>query len=147
MSVRSLIPDFASLEIPMDAWNAPYWEAAADRRLVMPRCCACGTFRWPAGPFCPNCHAQPVEWREPGAARIFSFTVLPVPGPEGEAPRPRIPVLAEFDDAPGVRLVSVLIDAEPETVAVGAALDADWLPAANAKVAVFRLAHLKENDR
>lgn len=145
MTARSIIPDFSGLEIPTDAWSAPFWEAAADRRLVMPRCRACGTFRWPAGPFCPKCHAQPVDWRPPGVARIYSYTVLPAPGPDGEPPRARIPVLAEFDDAPGVRLVSVLIDAPVEAVAVGARLDVDWLPAANAKAPVFRLATLEEN--
>lgn len=147
MTERSIVPDFSALEAPMDAWSAPFWEAAADGRLVMPQCCACGTFRWPAGPFCPKCHAQPVEWRAPGVARIYSYTVLPAPGPEGEAPRARIPVLAEFDDAPGVRLVSVLIDAAVEAVAIGAPLDIAWLPVANAKVAAFRLANSEENDR
>jgi hypothetical protein len=64
-----------------------------------------------------------------------------VPGVnEAAPPQWRIPVLAEFADAPGVRLVSVLVDADPEAVAIGAPLVPDWLPAANATVPVFRLA-------
>ncbi|CAN7516253.1 zinc ribbon domain-containing protein [Phenylobacterium sp. LjRoot219] len=145
MTARSITPDFSALEIPTDVWSAPFWEAAAEGRLAMPRCSACGTFRWPVGPFCPNCHAQPVAWRPPGAARIYSYTVLPAPGLEGDPSRARIPVLAEFDDAPGVRLVTVLIDTPVTAVSIGARLQVDWLPAANATVPVFRLANPEEN--
>jgi uncharacterized OB-fold protein len=139
MSERSLTPDFAQLDVAMDAWSRPFWDAGAEARLVMPKCGACGTFRWPAGPFCPKCRSQAVEWVPPGAASLYSFTVLPVPGAEGEPVRRRVPALAVFADAPGVRLVSVLVDAPLEDVAIDAAIAVDWLPAANAQVPVFRL--------
>lgn len=136
----SITPDFAALDVPMDVHSAPFWQGTADHRLSFPSCTACGTFRWPAGPFCPKCHAQPVVWKPAGAASVYSFTILPVRGADESAPpQHRIPVLAEFADAPGVRLVSVLIDADPAAVAIGAPLTPDWLPAANATVPVFRL--------
>lgn len=125
-----MTPDFTELDVPMDVHSEPFWQGTAEQRLTFPRCTTCGTFRWPAGPFCPSCHAQPVEWVPAGAASVYSFTVLP---------QGRIPVLAEFADAPGVRLVTVLIDADPEHVAIGVPLVADWLPAANATIPVFRL--------
>jgi uncharacterized OB-fold protein len=140
MSNLSLSPDLSALEIPMDAWSQPFWDAAAARKLLMPRCGACGTFRWPAGPFCPECSSQEVEWVPPGQGRIFSFTILAMRGQSEDAPpRFRIPALVEFDDAPGVRLVSSLIDAPAEAVAIGALVSLDWLTAANATVPVFRL--------
>jgi uncharacterized protein len=141
MSARSICPDYSTLDIPMDAWSEPFWQAGAEGRMVMPRCCACGTFRWPAGPFCPECHTQPVDWVAPGEARIFSFTILPVPGETREAPPQfRVPVLAEFAAAPGVRLVSVLVDAPLDAIQLGAPLDIAWRPASNGQVPVFRLA-------
>src|SRR3954470_14247627 len=106
MSEISITPDYSALEIPMDAWTEPFWAAGAEGRLLMPRCGECGTFRWPAGPFCPSCRSQAVEWVPPGQARIYSYIVLAVPAGEGEPPRRRIPALVAFDDAPGVRLVS-----------------------------------------
>jgi uncharacterized OB-fold protein len=137
----SITPDLSALEIPMDAWSQPFWDAAAARRLVMPRCAACGTFRWPAGPFCPQCHTQALDWVAPGQGRIYSFTILPVRGEtEGAAPQCRVPALVEFADAPGVRLVSSLIGAPAEKISIGAAVEIDWLAAANATVPVFRLA-------
>jgi uncharacterized OB-fold protein len=141
MDTLSLTPDLSTLDIPWDAWSKPFWDAAAERTLLMPRCGDCGTFRWPAGPFCPNCRSQAVEWTAPGRGRIYSFTVLPVRGAQPDAaPQVRIPALVEFDDAPGVRLVSALIEAPVERVAIGAPVEVDWIPAANAAVPVFRLA-------
>jgi uncharacterized OB-fold protein len=140
MSALSICPDYSSLEVPSDSWSAPFWKAAAEGKLLMPRCTKCGTFRWPAGPFCHECHSQPVEWVPPGRGRIYSFTILPVPGPDKEAPpQIRIPALVEFDDAPGVRLVSVLVDASPKDVAISAPVEIEWRPAANATVPIFKL--------
>lgn len=140
MSARSICPDFSSLEVPVDAWSQPFWDAGKAGKLLLPRCVACHTFRWPAGPFCPQCHSQPVEWLSPGQGHIYSFTVLPSRAESADAPlQVRIPALVEFDAAPGVRLVSSLVDAPIDQVAIGLAVEVDWVPAANAHVPVFRL--------
>ncbi len=141
MTQRSITPDFSAFEVPIDVWSEPFWEGGKTGEVRMPRCVHCATFRWPAGPFCPKCRTQPVEWVQPGQARIYSFTILPVRGADpGEAPGARIPALVSFDEAPGVRLVSVLVDAEPASVAIGAPIAITWHPAANAVVPVFTLA-------
>lgn len=139
MADHSVVPDYSNLEIPMDVWSEPFWAAGAEDRVIMPKCGDCGTFRWPAGPFCANCQSQAVEWVPAGQARIYSYTVLPVPMGEGVPPRQRIPTLVEFDDAPGVRLVSALVDAPLDKVEIGAPVEVHWCPAANALVPVFRL--------
>ena len=55
----------------------PFWQAAAEHRLVVPRCTRCGTFRLPPSPFCFHCRAQEVEWIDhDGAGEIYSFTVI-----------------------------------------------------------------------
>lgn len=137
---RSITPDFVQLQIPMDAWSEPYWQAVGEHRLQFPRCGACGTFRWPAGPFCFQCRSQEVEWVQAGQGRIYSYTVLPVPSADKHAaPQFRTPVVVEFEGIPGVRLVSVLVDAPVGAIAIGAAVEPVWLPAANATVPAFRL--------
>lgn len=142
MTGLSTCPDFSSLDIAMDVWSEPFWQAGSEGRVAMPRCISCGTFRWPAGPFCPECHTQPVEWVAAGQARIYSFTILPVPGPDKDSPGScRIPAVVEFGDAPGVRLVSVLVDADPAALAIGDRVAIDWLKAANGLVPVFRQEH------
>lgn len=132
----SIMPDFAALEIARDVWSEPFWQWGEQGEVRMPACLSCGTFRWPAGPFCPECRTQPVEWKPAGQARIYTFTVLPIPR---EAGKVRMPTLVEFDDAPGVRLVSVLADADPEAVAIGMPVTAHWVTASNGKVPVFRM--------
>ena len=137
---RSLTPDLAQLVVAMDAWSEPYWQAASEHRLQFPRCDACGTFRWPAGPFCYKCRSQAVEWAAAGQGRIYSYTVLPAMGPDKDAPPQwRVPVVVEFEGIPDVRLVSVLVDAPLAEIAIGGALVPHWLPAENATVPVFRL--------
>jgi uncharacterized protein len=139
MSNRSITPDYSNLEIPMDVWSEPFWAAGTEGRLIMPRCGDCGTFRWPAGPFCAKCQSQAVEWVPPGQARIYSYTILPVPMGEAVEPGRRIPTLVAFDDAPGVRLVSALVDAALDKVAIDAPVEVHWQAASNAAVPVFRL--------
>lgn len=141
MTRISLCPDHSALEVAMDQWSEPFWRAGENGKLIMPHCTACGTFRWPPRAFCPECRASDVTWADPGKPSIYSFTVLPVPGADKNAPPQwRVPVVVEFDSAPAVRLVSVLIDAPIDQVAIGQSLAVEWHSAANTKVPVFRLA-------
>ena len=120
MATISTSPAIAELEIPMDAWTRPFWEAARERRLVMPRCGQCATWRWPPGPFCPCCQSQSVEWIEAGEGRIYSFTIVR----DGEDVH--IPALVEFPRAGGVRLLAAIVGAKPASVAIGAAVNLNW---------------------
>ena len=138
MSSKSICPDYSTLEIAMDAWSEPFWQAGAEGRVVMQKCSHCATFRWPATGFCPKCHEQGMEWVPPGQARIYSFTIVPVPGVDKEAaPGWRIPAVVEFDEAPGVRLVSLLAGADPQAVAIGDPVSLSWRAAANGVVPIF----------
>lgn len=47
-----------------DAMTAPFWTAAAQRKLVVQACPACGYLRWPPGPLCPECQAEGGTWTE-----------------------------------------------------------------------------------
>ena len=40
-----------------DELSAPYWAAAADHQLKLPRCSRCGEFSMPPDITCPSCHA------------------------------------------------------------------------------------------
>jgi uncharacterized OB-fold protein len=140
MDALSITPDVSTFEVPWDAWSKPFWDATAEHRLLAPRCADCGTFRWPAGPFCPACRSQQVEWTPTGPGRIYSFTVLPV-RKEGEetASQFRVPALIEFDAAPGVRLVASVVETPADKLAIGALVEVAWIAAANATVPVFRI--------
>lgn len=54
----------------------PYWAAAAEGRLVMPHCRACGRLFFPVGPVCPKCLSPDLGWREmSGRGTVSSFVV------------------------------------------------------------------------
>jgi uncharacterized OB-fold protein len=98
----------------------PFWDAAAAGRLVFPRCGACGAFCWYPRPSCPECCGGDFAWTEIGGkARLFSWSVVRrALHPPLKAIAPYIPVILEFDAAPGVRLVSRWIG-DPDSLRMG----------------------------
>jgi uncharacterized protein len=139
MPPTCIAPDVAQLEIVMDSWTEPFWRAAADEQLVVPRCGECGHFRWPPGPFCPECQSQETRWVSPGLGRIYSFTIVNAAASAG-APAYHVPVLVQFAEAGGLILLGSLVGAELDTICINAEVSTHWSPAANTKVPVFRLA-------
>ena len=139
MPLTSTSPDLSALEIPMDQWTSPFWAGAKEGRLVFPQCGDCGHFRWPAGPFCPRCHSQAVNWRDGGEGRVYSFSAVRTAETATAAASLHLPALIEFPQAGGVRLLAAVIDAVPEGVEIGAPVMPIFMKAANASVPAFRL--------
>jgi uncharacterized OB-fold protein len=140
MSHITTAPNLSSLEIPMDAWTQPFWDATAQKRLLVPRCSQCTRFRWPPGPFCPHCQSQSIEWTEPGDARVYSFTIIQEQRVEGAEPSYRVPALIEFPAADGIRILAAIVDTPLTAIRIGSAVKVSWSQAANATVPVFRVA-------
>ncbi len=87
--------------------TAPFWAAAREHRLVLPRCVECRRWRHPQAPGCP-CGAAETEW-EPasGRARLVSYTVVRrAAHPALATELPYTLLLVELDEGP--RLVSGL---------------------------------------
>lgn len=101
----------------------PFWDAAAQGRLVGAKCTNCGTFRLPPVPFCFVCRHQEIEWTDlPGTGRIYSFTVVRHPlAPELSASVPYVSGVVEIDgtQGAGARMIANIIDVDVDTVAVG----------------------------
>jgi uncharacterized OB-fold protein len=132
-------PDISSLEIPIDAWTQPFWDATARHELSLPACADCGRFRWPPGPFCPHCHSQRTHWLPAGPGRIYSFTIIRPAGMEAAtAPLIHVPALVEFPEAGGIRLLAAIVDTPLAAIRIGEPLQVGWSQAANATVPVFR---------
>lgn len=54
----------------------PYWEGAAEGRLMIQRCTDCGTLRHYPRYICDNCHSFETEWVATGGrGRVHSWTV------------------------------------------------------------------------
>lgn len=98
----------------------PFWSAVGRNELVFPRCRECGRWHWYPGPGCRCGHDEEFEWHPVRAEGvIFSFTrVERAFLPSGSDP-PYTVVLVEFDDAPGLRLVTNLVGDGADAPAIG----------------------------
>lgn len=127
------------IRITTDPSTEPFWTAAKEGRLEVPRCGRCATFRMPPTPFCPECQSTEMDWVTlTGRATVFSFTV--VHGFPGLPDITLVPVVVDLDGAPGARLITNVVDVDPADVAIGMALEVDFLPIADGwSLPIFRV--------
>jgi uncharacterized OB-fold protein len=118
----------------------PYWDAAREHRLVIPRCLACGTFRFPPTAFCWNCRSQDVEWVEhDGLGELYSFTVMR----HGVIPAvtevlPIVIGVVALPGTDGCRVIADIIGCAVEEVHIGMPLALDWYDVPDGSVPCFR---------
>jgi hypothetical protein len=109
---------------PVDRTNAGFWRAAAEGRLDVQRCTACGAHRHPPTEGCYRCRSLDWEWDTlPGTGRIFTYTwVVQALHPAIESAAPYNVTVVEVDGTEGeaVRLVTNVVDATEDTLRVGA---------------------------
>jgi uncharacterized OB-fold protein len=97
----------------------PFWDACRRRELVVQRCTACGAFRHPPSPVCWRCRRFEHEWvRSTGRGAVFSHAVVHRAF-GADVAVPYVVALVTLDDAPGVRLVTNLVDVAPDDVRIG----------------------------
>jgi uncharacterized OB-fold protein len=121
------MPDFMA-ELAPDVWTEPFWQAASEHRLVAPRCTNCGEFRMPPVPFCHRCRHQEIEWVDlSGRGTVFTFVITRrALIPELQDAVPNVVAVVDLDGAPGCRLVSNLLQIDPDAVEIGMAVVIAW---------------------
>ncbi|MFD3718743.1 Zn-ribbon domain-containing OB-fold protein [Streptomyces sp. NPDC058674] len=136
------LPVSARYDLPeAEDFTRPYWDAAAEGRLLVRRCAACGRAHHYPREFCPFCWAgeEQVAWEAAsGAATLYTWSVvhrndLPPFGC-------RVPYTAAVVDlAEGPRMMTEVVDCEAADLAVGMPLAVTFREAeAGVAVAVFR---------
>lgn len=104
-----------------DTDSEPYWNAAAEGRLVIQRCDACGRHQAYPRLLCIACGALHPTWVEvSGAGTVYSYTVnhrAAAPWAKSLVPY----IVALIDLAEGPRLMAN-IDADPSEMQVGMAV-------------------------
>lgn len=106
--------------------DAPFWDAANERRLVIRCCHSCGRHHHPPLPMCPTCQSTDLGWNEAaGAGRLYSFTTVHHAGhPATLHALPYTVALVELDDCDGVRVIGTLLDGSPTEI--GTRMELDW---------------------
>jgi uncharacterized OB-fold protein len=102
-----------------DAESAPYWNALREGRLTVQRCERCGHHQLYPRPWCRRCHG-PVAWVDAtGTGTVYSYTVI---RQNFQKPfrdeLPYIVALVDLDE--GARLMTNVVDADPDAITVGA---------------------------
>lgn len=104
-----------------DPLTSPFWNAARESKLAISWCDACNQAVWYPKPVCPACKGE-LYWRSLGGkATLLSWTVVRKPVNPLFAP-PFIPALVVPQEAPGVRIVTQLVDCAEESIRCDMAL-------------------------
>jgi uncharacterized protein len=110
-------------ETHADATSQPFWDAAKEDRLSVPKCTQCGTFRMPPSPFCFQCQSRDYDYVDlPGTGAIYSFTVVRHPlHPDLAGACPYVSGTVELDgtQGAGARMLVNIIDCDPDSVRIG----------------------------
>jgi uncharacterized OB-fold protein len=116
--VTSAERSFPDVEPLVEPGIEPYWEAAAEGRLVLSRCAEDGAALWPPRPFCPRHASAGVRW-EPagGGAEVYSYTVVHRGEGAFAAVAPYVLAYVQLDEGPRVLTNLVTSDGTPATEA------------------------------
>jgi uncharacterized OB-fold protein len=101
-----------------DSETRPYWEGLAQGELRIQRCDACSRAVFYPRSICPHCHADRLSWIvASGRGTIYSYTVAHQAFGMFADEVPFIVAIIELEE--GVRMMSRIIDAPRERVAIG----------------------------
>jgi uncharacterized protein len=101
----------------------PFWDAAAEQRLLLRRCGDCDTTHFYPRPFCPRCWSGNVSWvQASGRATLYTWSVVhsnDLP-PFGD----RVPyVAAVVDLEEGPRMMTNVVDCDAADLRIGMDLE------------------------
>ncbi len=113
---------------PVSSDSLPFWDGSTEGKLVLPRCNGCDEVIWYPRHFCPQCGGTDVSWFEAsGEGSIYSFTV--VERGQGRWAEHSPYVLAYVELAEGPRVLTNIIDTDPDALAIGDTVHASFDPA------------------
>ena len=103
----------------------PFWDATREHRLLLQKC-ANGHVFYYARTHCPECLSNEVSWVEAsGRGKLYSYTVARRPqSPEFAEDVPYIIAAITLDEGP--RMTSLLVEADPDNVAIDGPVEVTW---------------------
>jgi hypothetical protein len=106
----------------------PFWQATREQQFQLPVCSQCSALVWYPRAHCPTCGSLELVWQtipQPATGVIYTFTVVRRHAHPFFATR--VPyVVAWIDMDGGPRLLTEVIDVDPEQVRVGDRVALTW---------------------
>jgi uncharacterized OB-fold protein len=125
-----------------DPTSRHFWDGSLRGELVFQRCMACTRFQYPPSVVCENCQSRQLcPTAVAGRGSLYALTVmhqsfLPVFVDE----IPYVLVLVDIHEAPGVRMLSTLVDTDPASLSIGDTLEVVYDRRDDLAVPLFRKA-------
>ena len=102
----------------------PFYDACAAGKLVLQRCQSCSHVLFYPRTHCDACHSDQLVWEDAsGAGTIASYTVVRR-GVSADFEAPYMISLIDLDEGP--RMMSQIVGADPEELAVGLSVRVDF---------------------
>jgi uncharacterized OB-fold protein len=97
-----------------------FWEGLKNGTFLLRRCDRCQTVIWYPRGFCQSCGSLETSWvAASGKGHIYTFTVVHRSIlPDWAAAGPYVIAYVELDEGP--RIMTNIVNADPETLAIGA---------------------------
>ena len=102
-----------------DMETEPFWAAAREHKLMLPKCQECGFIIFPPKARCPRCRSTNVQWTElSGKGTVYTFSIMHDTFIRGYEP-PYVIAQVELEEQPGLRLNSNILECEVSAVHIG----------------------------
>jgi hypothetical protein len=90
----------------------PFWEAAAEGRLLIKRCTSCGQAHHYPRPHCPFCFSEATQWvAASGRGTIYSYSIM------RRVPAPYAIAYVTLEE--GVTMMTNLVDCDFDALRIG----------------------------
>ena len=110
----------------VDSTTLPWWQAAAEHRLVVQRCTGCQHTRHPPAPLCPECRCADSDWQElSGRGEVYTYTLVHRPIAAGQQ-LPFVVAVIALEGAGGLRMISNLVGVSPDELEIGMPVEVVW---------------------
>jgi uncharacterized protein len=106
---------------PVNPETQPFWDAAAEGKLLIKKCTACGEPHFYPRTHCPFCFSEHTEWAEAsGRGTVYTYSVM------RRAPVPY--AIAYVTLAEGPTMMTNLVDCDLDAIKIGQAVKLVFKP-------------------
>jgi uncharacterized OB-fold protein len=107
---------------PVNPDTKPFWDAAADGRLLVKRCEACGELHYYPRALCPFCGSDRTAWQPvSGRGTIYSYSVF------RRAPVPYAIAYVTLEEGP--TMMTNIVDGDLDAIRIGQRVRVRFVPA------------------
>jgi uncharacterized OB-fold protein len=112
-----------------DPLTAEFFAGARRNELMIPRCTGCERWVWYPEETCPTCGSELAWQATSGRGRLFSWAVVQRPFlPAFTEMVPFVTALVSLEEAPEVRVVTYIVDADPDALVVDLPVEVTFRP-------------------